>query len=148
MLASGDLAGDQVVLDRPGVPTDGKPATVDIDTDGLNRIGVRVNAEGSGYLVIADALQAGWAATVDGTPAPLVPADQGLVAVPVAAGEHQVELRYDPPYHGLGTWLTAAALLTAVALLAVDRRLARGRAGDGGPAPRAAAPHIGGPSRP
>ncbi len=148
LLASGSLKSDQVVLNGPGPVAAGKPATISITTDGADRIDTTVDAQGSGYLVVADALQVGWSVTVDGRAATLVAADQGVVAVAVGPGQHRVELRYDPPYHGLGTWLSALALLTAVALLTVDQRLARRRAGLRGAPPRAAAPYIGGPSRP
>jgi hypothetical protein len=146
-LASGTLSPDQVVLNGPGPLAAGQPAGVKIVTDGLDRITVTVDAAGSGYLVVADALQLGWSATVDGQAAPLVPADEALVAVPVGAGEHRVELRYDPPYHGLGTWLSAAALLTAIALVLADQWWLARRRGRRPGAHRVATAHIGGPHR-
>jgi hypothetical protein len=148
LIAGGSVAPDQVVLDGPGPIAEGRPATVAVSTDGANRIDATVAADGAGYLVVADALQVGWRVTVDGQPAKLVAADQGVVAVAVGAGQHVIELRYDPPYHGWGSWLSVLAILAAAATLTVDQRLARWRAGRPGAEPRAAAPHIGGPSRP
>ncbi len=148
LLASGALAPDQVVLDGPGPLAAGRPGTVRVETDGNDRIEATVSAAGSGYLVVADALQQGWSASVDGRPAPLVAADEAVVAVPVGAGEHRVELRYDAPYRGLGTWLSALALLTAAALLIVDSRLARRRTNGPRATFRTAARHIGGPGHP
>jgi hypothetical protein len=50
-----------------------------------------------------------------------VPADHGLVAVPVAGGQHIVDLRYASPYHGAGWWVTGLALFSAAALVVFDR---------------------------
>jgi hypothetical protein len=107
LLAGGTLADNQVVLDSAGQPTAGKPATVRLDRDNTDTVSSTVDAQGAGYLVVADDDQTGWLATVDGTPADLVPADQGLVAVAVPAGRHTVALRYQTPYHDAGAWLSA-----------------------------------------
>jgi hypothetical protein len=44
----------------------------------------------------------------------------------VAPGEHTVWLRYDPPYRGLGIWLSATASLTVAGLVLLDARRAGG----------------------
>ena len=90
----------RVVLDGPApAPAEGKPATVTVAGDGPDDMAATVNATGAGYLVVADALQTGWTATVDGKPAPLVDADHAMVAVPVPAGQHTVRLDYTVPGH-------------------------------------------------
>jgi len=110
-LAGTALKPDQVVLDSaPASPPAGRPATVTVTEDGTDDIEARVDAEGDGYLVVADALQHGWAATVDGRPAALVPADNGLVAVAVPAGSHTVRLEYRMPLGNAGAWISGAAL--------------------------------------
>nr|BFE64012.1 hypothetical protein GCM10020063_085380 [Dactylosporangium thailandense] len=127
LLASGALPAGEVVLDRPGPGADGRGADVHPDIDGTDSIRVTVRAEGAGYLVVADAIQAGWAAWVDGRPAPLLPADQAVVAVAVPAGVHTVDLRYSSPYSGAGGWITLAAALAAAGLLLAGRWHRRGR---------------------
>jgi hypothetical protein len=128
MLAAGQVGADQVLLEAPGPPADGKPATVDWLNDGLDDMTLSVRAQGSGYLVLADALRSGWKATVDGHDAALVPADHGLVAVPVGAGPHTVRLVYAMAYGGrLGagvSGLTAVLLagLVVVELIVLRRR--------------------------
>ncbi|SNT66191.1 hypothetical protein SAMN05421812_13418 [Asanoa hainanensis] len=108
---SGRLPGDQVVLDAaPPTAPEGRPATVTVTEDGTDEIAARVDAQGGGYLVVADALQGTWGVTVDGAPATLVPADNGLVAVAVPAGTHTVRLAYRMPLHNVGAWLSGAAL--------------------------------------
>jgi hypothetical protein len=125
LLQSGTLRPDQVVLSAPTAPASGRPGQVNVIKDGSDAITIDVRAGGQGYVVVADALQAGWAARVDGAPARLIPADQGVVAVAVAAGTHRIELRYAAPYHGAGVWISLAALLAGVALLAAGARRSR-----------------------
>lgn len=108
---------DQVVLDRPpATQPQGRPAAIDIAQDGTDEIRARVDAQGAGYLVVADSLQSAWVATVDGRPADLVAADQGLVAVAVPEGVHDVRLSFQMPYHGIGAWISLSGLLALVAV--------------------------------
>jgi hypothetical protein len=123
LLASGTLNADQVVLNQSGAPADGKPATVRVGEDGTDTIRTTVDAQGAGYLVVADADQVGWVASVDGRPATLVPADQGVVAVPVGAGTHEVTLSYVAPYGRAGSWISALTLLVLLAVAGADRWL-------------------------
>ncbi|MEV4533073.1 YfhO family protein [Asanoa sp. NPDC049518] len=111
------LRRDHVVLDGPpAVAPDGKPASVTVTEDGTDDIEARVDARGAGYLVVADALQSGWGVTVDGAPATLVPADNGLVAVAVPAGTHTVRLGYRVPMHNVGAWISGAALIVLLGI--------------------------------
>jgi hypothetical protein len=56
----------------------------------------RVSCDGPCLLVLARPWAPGWAAEVDGATARLVLTDVAGLGVAVAAGEHQVELRYNP----------------------------------------------------
>jgi uncharacterized membrane protein YfhO len=113
LLASGTLPDDQVILDSPGATTDGQPATVDWVNDGMNTMILHVNAEGAGYLVLADPIQHGWTATVDGARTAIVPADHAFAAVPVPAGDHEIRFVYRPVSLLVGgvSGLTALGLL-------------------------------------
>jgi len=113
-LAQG-LPPSEVVLDAPGPPADGAPADVTWIDDGLDQMVLHVQAQGTGYLVLADAIQTGWRVTVDGAPAQLVPADHAFAAVAVGPGSHTVRFYYPGPLSGPGAWISA---LTALALLA------------------------------
>ncbi len=128
LLADG-LPADAVLLPGDPVGAAGLPAGVTVVEDGHDRISVEVDADGAGYLVVADALQHGWSASVDGEPAELIAADQGLVAVAVPEGEHVVTLRYDPDGQQLGFGVSIAAWLVVTALLVwpVAVRRLRGR---------------------
>lgn len=123
---------DEVLLNEDGPPAEGAPADVEITRDGNDVVEATVDAQGAGYLVVADADQVGWEATVDGEPAELVPADQGVVAVAVPEGRHEVALRYAAPYDNAGLWLTLSTAVLLIALVVVDnvflgRRRRRGR---------------------
>ena len=116
MLAAGQVGGDSVLLSKRGPTASGKPASVSVQQDGLDTVSATVNADGQGYLVIADADQVGWTATVDGAKAALVPADQGVVAVSVPEGTHTVALNFAAPH---GTKAYALTVGTAVVLVVV-----------------------------
>jgi hypothetical protein len=116
MIAAGKVGGGDVLLSAAGPAATGKSADVAVTDDGMDSITTTVDAQGSGYLVVADADQVGWTATVDGAKTPLVAADQGLVAVNVPAGRHTVELTFAAPHGKLGL---AAAVASAVGLIAV-----------------------------
>jgi hypothetical protein len=121
LLTNGDLDSGEVVLDTRAGESTGASATVEVVEDGTDTVEVTVAAEGAGYLVIADAIRNGWEARVDGAPAELLAADHALAAVPVDAGRHTVRLTYTTPYHGAGTWLSAATGALLCALVIVER---------------------------
>jgi hypothetical protein len=83
----------------------------------------RVEASQPSLLVVAEAFYSGWSATVDGSPAEILPANGALRGVVVAAGAHTVEFRYRTPGLVAGALLS---LLTALAC-AVWAWLARSR---------------------
>ena len=72
------------------------------------------------YLVLATTRDAGWSATLDGSPAPLLQANSAFMALDVPEGEHVVELSYRP--RGWSMCLLAAALGLAGALAWCVRR--------------------------
>lgn len=111
----------QVVLEADPARAAGAPAEVEVRKDRGSAVEATVRAQGSGYLVVADGLQSGWRATVDGRDAPLLDADHALVAVPVPKGRHTVRLSYQPAGRGEGVVVSLVAL-TALGLVAVWRR--------------------------
>jgi hypothetical protein len=81
-----------------------------------------VEADGTGYLVSRDRFARGWAARVDGVSAPVLRANGKHQAVPVPAGRHRVELRYQAPGLRAGAGTTALAAAGLVLLAWVGRR--------------------------
>jgi hypothetical protein len=124
------ISPDAVVLNIAGPGASGKSAKVQVTVDGGDAIAATVDAAGMGYLVVADSLQqSGWSATVDGKPVTLLPADNAMVAVPVSAGGHRVELSYTVPGQRSGTLVTGIAFMVCLAIGALwwwRRRFDRG----------------------
>jgi hypothetical protein len=80
------------------------------------RIGVETSTGAPGLLLLSEVYYPAWNAYVDGERVPLYRADYLLRAVPVPAGEHAVELRYESWTLRLGT---AVSLLTGLVLAAL-----------------------------
>jgi hypothetical protein len=114
-----------VVLNSPVAQTSGQPASVQVLSQGGDSVHAHVDAKGSGYLVVADALENGWTATVDGHPTPLVTADHALVAVRVPAGQHDVRLAYRPTHQLAGFGVSLLTIVLFVAIVIVTRRARR-----------------------
>jgi hypothetical protein len=120
-----------VILETdPGLATDGPPSPLTFEV-GRERVEVRARLRSDSVVLVRMSYDPGWTATVDGTPADVLPADGFLMGVPVPAGDRVVELTYrdDALWRGLRAsaiaWLTLfGAILVA---LAVEwRRASRG----------------------
>ncbi|MCL4508151.1 MAG: YfhO family protein, partial [Chloroflexi bacterium] len=68
-------------------------------------------------LVISLPYARGWEATVDGSRAVIIRADEALIALPLSAGTHRIVMRYEQPGMRLG--IASGAVGAAVLLLAV-----------------------------
>jgi hypothetical protein len=73
-------------------------------------------------LVLADAYDPGWRASVDGESSALLRANVAFRGVAVAPGRHVVELVYRPRAFVLGLGVSLTALVAAVVLLVAARR--------------------------
>jgi hypothetical protein len=92
----------------------GGDGQLEVQQDDAERLRVRTTTTGETWLVVADAMQHGWVAEVDGRRVPLVRADYSGVAVALPSGEHRVTLRYTAPGLGAGRLISlVAALLLA-----------------------------------
>ncbi len=90
-----------------------------------NDISVRYRADAPGMLVVADAYERGWSARDNGRPANVVEVDGAFLGVPLAAaGEHAVELSYEPPRwrRSLAAAGGGVAILAVVTALPFRRR--------------------------
>jgi hypothetical protein len=105
-----------VILEGEGTGTEGRVRWLE---RGPDRLGLEVEAEGNGVLVLAETEHPGWRARVDGRPAAIRRANVAFRAVDVPAGKHAVEFRFRPPWllpglAGSGLFLLAAAFLLGV----------------------------------
>jgi hypothetical protein len=71
-----------------------------------------VQNQEDGVLVISEWNYPGWQAMVDGQRATILEADAGLRALPLAAGEHEIVIRYRPLSVTLGGIASILSLLT------------------------------------
>ncbi|WP_328531755.1 YfhO family protein [Nocardioides sp. NBC_00368] len=122
-----------VLLDDSSTPAaSGSTARVDVRRDEPETISAEVDADGAGYLVVADSIaRPGWSATVDGRPVDLVAGNHALAAVPVPDGTHTVTLRYEAPGLRTGAVVSLLGALVTLGLVLVpwlvDRRRGRRR---------------------
>ncbi len=101
-------------------PADSSPGSsvVEVVDYTPNRVVVEVNLSADGFLVLSDLYYRGWRAFVDGVEHEVYKADHALRAVQLKAGEHRIELEFDPWSFRIGLVVTVVALLVTVALMA------------------------------
>ena len=109
---------NRVLLSDAGPVGSGRAATLDVVEDSGDAVRVRVDAEGDGYLVVADPMQADWKASIDGSPARIRAADHAGVAVNVPAGRHEISFRYRPAGRRTGIILTGVSLVVLLGVIA------------------------------
>ncbi len=103
---------------REGRDSGGSPGTATIVRRRLNSLRVRVEALRKSWLVVSESWDPGWQATIDGSPAPVLPGNSAFRAIPVPAGAHLVSLRYSPSSYRLGKQVSVAAVGLSALLLA------------------------------
>jgi hypothetical protein len=129
-----------VVLEAPPSPapaaTTGLRGTATYRATGPQRAEIDVETPTGGVMLVRNSFDPNWHATVDGEPAPVLPADGFLQAVAVPPGRHLVVLSYDDPTIGLGVLASlATTVLTlggALVLRRRERRIEVARGGSGG----------------
>jgi len=129
LLNSGEVDPRQTALLEEPPPDLASPDNPSADravvkTYEADRIRLESATGASGLLVLSEAYYPAWKAYVDGRPVPLYVADHVLRAVPVPAGEHTVELRYEssPLRFGLAVSLISYLVLIALTVAGTRRR--------------------------
>lgn len=117
-----------------GVPpaVEGAPGAVKVLDYGCQRVRLEADARAASMLVLADAWYPGWKATVNGTPAEILPAYHCFRAVKVPAGTSEIVFEYKPWTLPAGLAVSAASLLGIGAFAALSLLRARRRASAGG----------------
>ena len=80
-------------------------------------IGVRVNSQGGGFLVLSENAYPGWRARIDGADAPIYRTDVALQGVVVPPGTHRVDFTLESRSLRWGMIVSAAAALVCLGLL-------------------------------
>jgi hypothetical protein len=92
-----------------------------------DRVRLEATLSAPGHVVLTEAYDPGWRASLDGRAAEVLRANVGFRAVAAPAGRHEIELVYRPPAARLGVAISALAALVGLgaALRAGMRRPAR-----------------------
>ncbi len=123
-----DGAGFVASAPRPELGTKAQPSGGDaqITSFGVNDVVVATESVGPGTLLVAQTWYPGWQARIDGGPwQPVLRADGVWQAVQVAAGQHEIRLRFRSQPFVVGLVIAVATLLLATLLLAVKTPQAR-----------------------
>jgi hypothetical protein len=143
-LAERDPAGPVPVVTPSQTPSPREPGgeagSVVVAAYVPGRVQLVVDARRPGLLLARESWSRGWHATSDGAPAPVHPAAGLFFAVPVEAGRHRIELRFEPPGLTLGlVGFCAWCVLAAIASRGVLSRRQSARRAVG---PRASPPPL------
>lgn len=118
------LSGEVDVIETPG-PTLPGPAiegSAVIERYAPEEVRVRVDTPRSAVLILLDAFDKGWTATLDGgAELPILRANALVRAVVVPAGGHVVTFSYQTPLLKAGAWASLAGVLLCLGLLAHAR---------------------------
>ena len=120
-----------VLVERPlehDLPVRGAMLPLEVGRATDDAMGLECEAPFAGVVVLAEAWDPGWSATLDGRPAPVLVVDHALLGLEVGPGRHQIVFRYAPP----GLRGAVVVSLAALALLAVAA-LSAARVGSGRP---------------
>jgi len=93
-------------------------STVRIIRDDPDVMRLETSAEAPGLLVLSETYDPHWRATVDGEDVEIMSANFMFRAVPIPAGEHVVELRYEPVPLQIGLGISAVTVAVLVPALA------------------------------
>jgi hypothetical protein len=87
-----------------------------------DRVRLETTASSDAHVVLVDAWDPGWRATVDGHPSPLLRANAAFRGVAIPAGTHVVDFVHRPRSVVVGLMVSAAAALAGLAFAFVPRR--------------------------
>jgi hypothetical protein len=108
-----------VYLETPPPPLDWQAGegTVEITAFTPHRIEAVSNSPGVGLAVFSETYFPGWRARVNGRPEDVLIANYILRAVPVPAGNAQIQLVYDPTSFRFGLYITGLSLAMMIACM-------------------------------
>jgi len=100
---------------------------VEIVDSNINGYRFRIHASTPAVLVVSQNFYRGWTATVNGTVAPVFPADHALTGIAVPAGASEVSFEFQPASFKLGALLSGISVLVFCGVLASGRTRERGK---------------------
>ncbi|MBX2991771.1 MAG: YfhO family protein [Bacteroidetes bacterium] len=90
-----------------------------------NRISISARTSHPGILVLSEIYYPGWKAYVDGVETEIYRTNYHLRSVFVEAGNHVVEIRFEPSTFSNGAWISGGTLLLCIAGILFSRRKRR-----------------------
>ena len=102
----------------PVPPRPGAAGNAWVSEERADRVVLEAELADAGYVVLADAYDPGWRATLDGAPVSLLRANLAFRAVKAPAGRHRVEMVYRPRAFSWGLVVSGLTLLVALVLVA------------------------------
>lgn len=109
-------AGNDVTPAGGAPPPIGRPAEFQYSPEADDQITTGVKSDQPGYVLLLDAWDPGWHATVDGAPAPVQIADDVFMAIHVPAGAHAIRVNFSTPGAVTGLLLSGAGILLLAGL--------------------------------
>ena len=89
-----------------------------------NHISIDARSDSERYLYIAVPYSSGWTATVDGEKAEILRANRAFMCIPVAAGDHEIDLRYCTPYLKMGMLISITGIAAFVSFTIISKKRA------------------------
>jgi hypothetical protein len=121
LLLSADLSKTVVLETVPDIV----PLTAEVDIDNISFGPLITEADvvskENSLLVISQTHFPGWKAYIDGDNAPLYRANYAFIAVPIDAGEHHLEIKYEPDSFKYGLIIGATSFIIMISLLVVSQ---------------------------
>src|SRR5207302_11129676 len=112
------LADDATTQATPLATDRGGQGSARITAYEASAVKIHTSASADAWLVLSDTFYPGWTAAVDGQPVTVLRGDVLFRVVPVPAGEHEVEFRFEPASVRLGLSISISALLVLICALA------------------------------
>lgn len=127
LLSSGEVdPGETALVEEQTLLLERSPTSdrdrVSIESYEANEMRLEVGTDADALLVLGDVYYPAWKAYVDGEPVSLYRADHLFRAVPIPAGQHTVELRYESWPLRIGLAISVTASLTFAALILIRLR--------------------------
>ena len=125
-----DARTDLVVEGNPGIspaPSGASPGVATYWPRGPQAARITVDTSAPAIVLVRTTFDRHWRATVDGTPAPGLPADYVDQGIPVGPGRHVIELAYVDRSVGVGLLGSAVAVMALAAAAVLARRRERAR---------------------
>src|SRR5919199_5938037 len=108
------LADDTTTQTNVAAPDRGGQGQATVTQYTADSVRIHTTASADAWLVLSDTYYPGWVASVDGQPTTVLRGDVLFRVVPVPAGEHEVQFRFEPGSVRLGLAISLVSLLVLI----------------------------------